>query len=159
MKSLRDHCPVTGLPITQKPARIDTAIIFGMKTAIKVAVKIARRFNVFPFQIETANDYISALKKACDLLSDRQDIFGEPRQGSPSSSLSIQGNHKSSDQAFADPSWQFQSDNFSLHYEVIERNILHGINQGLLKTEYISPSFQLMEKTVRFIQNFSNPSN
>lgn len=240
MKSLRDHCPVTGLPITQRPEwteigfggdyritlsllgdhillskvsgqateedmkqslplnkaiqdrcfpgnrpfiriedwtelkgvsrkarelyiafmkdtkRIDTAIIFGMKTAIKVAVKITRRFNLFPFQIEIVNDYISAVKKACDIWSDHRDVFGEPLKGSQSSSLPVQGNHKGSAQAFADPSWQFQTDNFSLHYEVIDGNILHGNTRGLLEEGLIAPSFQTMEKTVRFIQNFSN---
>ena len=62
----------------KETSRIDTVIFFGMNTAVKVAVKVARRFNLFPFHIELANDYISALKKAQDRLSDGRDIFGEP---------------------------------------------------------------------------------
>jgi signal transduction histidine kinase len=136
--------------------RIDTVILFGMNTAVKVAVKVARRFGFFPFHIELTSDYISALKKARDRLSEEGVCFGSSIQETQRPILPTPLHHKSSDQALADPLWKFQMDNFSLHYEIINGNILHGITVGKLKEDHIDPSFQLMGKTVRFIQNFSN---
>ncbi len=70
----------------KETSQIDTVILFGMNTAVKVAVKVARRFNLFPFHIELAKDYISAVKKAQNRLADGRDIFGEPAQSNSNTS-------------------------------------------------------------------------
>jgi len=50
--------------------------------------------------------------------------------------------------AFRKPEWHFQADNFSLRYEVINGNVLHGISTGQLKEDHIEPAIRLKENII-----------
>ena len=59
---------------------------------------------------------------------------------------------KSQGQALAvlkNPDWQFQADNFLLHFEVLNGNVLHGIIEGKVKERFIDPAVELQETIIR----------
>ena len=49
---------------------------------------------------------------------------------------------------FSKPEWHFQANNFSLGYEIINGNVLHGVSTGRLQEDHIEPAFQLKENII-----------
>jgi PAS domain S-box-containing protein len=47
------------------------------------------------------------------------------------------------------PDWYFQADNFSVRFEILNGNVLHGITSGKVKENIIDPSVELQENVVR----------
>ncbi len=47
------------------------------------------------------------------------------------------------------PDWYFQADNFSVRFEILNGNVLHGITNGKVKEDIIDPAVELQENVVR----------
>ena len=55
------------------------------------------------------------------------------------------------------PEWYYHADNFSVHFEIIDDNILHGIATGMFKEDHVEPAIQLKEIIIRSISSKSKP--
>ena len=47
------------------------------------------------------------------------------------------------------PDWHFQAENFSLHFEAIDENIIHGITTGMFNEHNVEPAFRLKETVIK----------
>ena len=55
------------------------------------------------------------------------------------------------------PEWHIQASNFSLRFEVLDGNVLHGIATGRFKGDYIEPVFHLNDKVINTMGLDSGP--
>lgn len=54
-------------------------------------------------------------------------------------------------QIITKPDWSYVDEDFSLSYQVVGSDIIHGISTGYLKPEHLQPSFELQRKVTKFL--------
>ena len=55
------------------------------------------------------------------------------------------------------PEWHYHAENFSVHFEIINDNILHGIASGMFKEDHVEPAIRLKETVIGSINSKSKP--
>ncbi len=124
-----------------KQERLQGLIFYGVSPLQKLSISLGRRRNIVRFYVDTANNYIDAIKCAQKILSiNRTDIL-------PPSTL-VSPKEKGSYNVITKPDWQLHDENFSLRFEVID-NILHGVSTGRLEKEHIDPCIEIQEKIIK----------
>jgi hypothetical protein len=120
-----------------------------LSTFFKTAVKLGKRFNILKFKAEIVNNYTDAVQLAQKMLSSGQSELGDSpaNAASPPSDPSLR--EGSSKKMIANPLWHIQEQNYSLRFEVINDNVLHGITTGRLEKEHIDPSMRMQEEVIK----------
>ena len=124
-------------------------VYYCTSPALRIAIKLGKRFRLFYFAMEVAEDFSDAVSLAHKILFSNRNEANASTFDSPSRQSSSASTSDESERAVADSAWHYKTDNFSLKFEIINSNILHGITTGRLKEEQIEPSFQLHEKVTR----------
>lgn len=136
--------------------RLLDLIFCGLSTKLKIAVKLGKRFNIAKFNVHVVNGYLDGLKIAKITLFNHQSRFKGPH---PETVSHIPVSHEGGSQpeSVTNPDWYLQYEHFSLRFEVIGGNILHGITTGRLDAEHIAPSLELQYKILRAISSLGEP--
>jgi signal transduction histidine kinase len=136
-------------------------IFCGASPMFKMSIKLAKRFNLVKYQVEIVRDYSEAVGLAVKILSTTQKSPADSASNfTPQPYIASRDvghdfdmrryDHKDpSSGLIVNPDWFFQSDDFSLKFEVIEEDILHGITTGFLKEEHIAPSLSMQEQVIK----------
>ena len=129
-------------------------IFCGLSPMLKTGVKLGKRFNILKFNVHIVDDYSDAVRLAKKILAYNQSMEEEssyPETVFEPSTASHEGRpHRES---VTNPEWNLQYENFSLRFEVIGGNVLHGITTGRLEAEHIAPSFKLQDKILLAISS------
>ena len=133
----------------RKRRRLLGLVYYCSSPALRIAIQLGRRFKLFEFTMEIAEDFSDAVSLAHKILSNKMNEANSSRLDSLSRQMNSASNRNDSERAIADSTWQYKNDNFSLKFEIINSHILHGITTGRLKEQQIEPSFQLQEKVAR----------
>jgi len=116
-------------------------VFCGVSSVIRISISLGKRLNIAKFNIQVANDYSEAIKLALRMLSTgeskEESAFVETTSRSSTQLLKQEASAK----IVTRPEWFFESEDFSLRFELISTNILHGIATGYLKKEHIAPAF------------------
>ncbi|MCP4695046.1 MAG: PAS domain S-box protein [Desulfobacterales bacterium] len=117
-------------------------IFFGASPALKLSIKIGKRFNYPGMDVKIAEDYPEALRLAWEMLS------GDDRGGAVSARppLPPEARPGGAPHIVTRDDWRMDEDGFSLRYEVIDGNILHTRGVGYFREKHIEPSTALRER-------------
>ena len=133
----------------RKRQRLLGLVYYCSSPALRIAIQLGKRFRLFDFAMEIAEDFSDAVSLAHKILSSNMNEANAPTFDFPSSQMNSDSNSNERQRAITDATWQYKSDNFSVKFEIINSNILHGISTGRLKEQQIEPTFQLQEKVTR----------
>lgn len=122
-------------------------IFYGTSPIFNMSINLAMRLNVVPFEAHIVKDYPEAVRLALEILH----ASGIEPEVSPT----INGMSK----PLADPGtphreiitrddWSMETDNYSVHFEVIDGDILHSIGAGIFEENLIEPLGKLREKVI-----------
>lgn len=134
--------------------RIHAVIIINTSLIMKISVELAKKLNVFPFQIYIAKNYSNAVQTALDLLSKQgartekgiTGITSEPNRDllglKGKSDTAEEGSHWD---AVTNKDWKIETEKFSVDCELINENISHWKIKGFLDEEHLDSVIQLCE--------------
>jgi signal transduction histidine kinase len=131
--------------------RISDLIFCNLSPMFKIAVSLGKRFNILKFNVHVVNNYSNAVKLAQKILSRSQPPIGASPTNDPFLCFNVSHKNASPYKIITNQDWYFKAENFSLRYEVIDNNILHGYTTGHLEKDHIGPSFRMKEKVIRSI--------
>ena len=128
--------------------RLRGSIYYGLSSFFKIAVKIARRIHSFNFQLEVVEGHDQAVRLAQEILPGLT-VVSDPLNS-----------RKAVDAVAEDPlktyfrhtvshdHWQVQTEGYSIRYEVINGNIIHGLTTGSLSETEILDHIKLRDEVV-----------
>ena len=122
--------------------RLRGLIYYGLSPFFKMAVKIARRIHIFDFRLEVVEHYDQAVRLAQKILPG---LTGHPDPvNSWEASKTMAGDplKETSRPTVTHDHWQFQREDYSVRYEVINGNIIHVITTGTLNEREIIESYK-----------------
>lgn len=136
--------------------RLLDLIFCGLSPMLKIAVRLGKRFNIIKFDVHVIKDYVNALRLSKITLLKHQNGLKEPF---PETVSYIPVSHESGfhRETVTDPDWCLQYENYSLRFEVLGGNILHGITTGRLDVEHIAPSLELQYRILRAMSSLGEP--
>jgi len=138
----------------KKRERLLGLIFYGVSPFFKLSIKLGQRFNIVKFNVKIADDYSDAVKLSQKLLSTSEtkteysfaDVTVQPIKAS--------NRNRSCHKIITHPEWYFQTENFSLKFEIINGFVLHGISTGRLEKEHINPCLRMKENVIKSIGLF-----
>lgn len=131
--------------------RLLSLIFCGASPVLKLSINLGKHLNIVKFDVQIANDYSEAVKLSLRMLSTGE--YQKKRafvEGASRSSTHLPGQGTPVN-IITRPDWFLERENYSLRFEVIDCNILHGITTGFLKEEHIEPSIRIQEEATRSI--------
>ncbi|MCP4576948.1 MAG: hypothetical protein GY846_11765 [Deltaproteobacteria bacterium] len=136
--------------------RLLDLIFCGLSPMLKIAVRIGKRFNIIKFNVHVVKDYSNALRLSKITFFKHQERFHGPH---PETAVHIPFSHEggSHRESVTDPDWYLRYENYSLRFEVLGGNILHGITTGRLGAEHIAPSLELQHRILRAMSSLGEP--
>jgi len=137
---------------------IEGLIFYGVSSLFKLSINLSKYLIKTNNSVEIAIDYADAVRIAKKmLLNSKKDLYKQ-EPGSVSDGLPIQLvnntakfqsrdtiTHSSMQDGSNLREFLFQDNDFSLRYEIINNNIIHGNVAGFFKEEYITPTINLLE--------------
>jgi len=134
---IKKHAPFLGL------------IFCNASTILKISVKLAKRLNVSPFQVDMVDFYSDAVKCAVENLERRFQQTEVPRVVDHMGSIHVQPpDGETSKKARRG----FDEMGYSLDFEMIHGNILHSVSRGFMKEVHISMIEKCMQSVFESIQ-------
>jgi len=129
--------------------RISGLVFYGTSSMFKLSIKLGRRFNPPRFPVELADGYRDAVAIAARMLNaeekKRGKTFSAATDGRISAGPELGGPFTVANK----PQWHLQREGFSLRFEVLGGNILHGISTGRLEKAHVGPSMRLQEEVTK----------
>ena len=132
----------------ERRERLSGMIFYGTSLLLKVSIKLAKKLHVASFDVEIVKDYPDAIRLAQKLLG------GGRAVSHPADVFNGDGPHH---EAIANSEWCVQDRNFSLKFEILRGNVLHGVTTGRLESEHIAPSLKLQENITKTIFSPDRP--
>jgi len=120
-------------------------VYYASPTALRIAIQLGKRFKIFAFTIEIAQNFSDAVSLAHKILSGSRDETNKFPFDSPSNQMDFEPDRGQDEAVIADSTWQYKTDNFAMRVETINTNVLHGITAGRIKVNQMEPCFQLLE--------------
>ena len=133
----------------KKRKRLKGLIYYSPSPAFRIAIQLGRRFKLFSFNIETTHDFIEAVSLAHKMVTNNKNKAYESPSEISSIPLNVNSKKDGRKRVITDPGWQYKTENFSLRFEIINDNILHGITTGRLREDQIGPSLSLQEEVTK----------
>jgi len=124
-------------------------LYYNLSVFFKLAVNFGKRFNIVESKLEIVDNYEDAVKRALEILSNVQ--TGKENFNAPAKSGKIiaqNGQVPSCHKRIIQPEWCCRAQKYTLHFEVINDCILHGIATGRFEDQHISPSMRLHERVI-----------
>ncbi len=130
---------------------IECLVFYGVSPLLKLSISLGKKFRKAKFAVEIANDYTDAVNIAKKILLNRnKDVLNlldnESRVNNESVSSAVRSISELS--AHDKKDWSFIDGDFSLQFEIINGNILHGISMGKLEIQHIEPAMTLQEAAI-----------
>jgi signal transduction histidine kinase len=123
-------------------------IFYNTSIVLKMSIKLAKKLHAINFDVEIVKDYPDAIGFAQKLLE------GERTVSHPAAVANGDGPHR---EAVTNSEWCVQDRNFSLKFEILRGNILHGVTTGKCESMHIAPSFKLQENITKTIFSSNRP--
>ena len=149
-RKAREHY-ISYMKDNEKPLAL---ILYGLSPMFRIAARLGKRIYKLNYDVRIASDYSDAVKLAQKVLSDSQKKLGDDPAKVESRPLEISHGNRSAHKIVFQPDWCYQSDNFSVHCEIIYEKVIHIISSGKFKEEDIEPCFRVLNKIARTL-NFS----
>ena len=128
--------------------RLRGLIYYGLSSFFKMAVKIARRIHIFSFQLEVVEHYDQAVRLAQKILPGLT-AYPDPVNTRKASPAGAGAPLKTSSRPTVSPDrWQVRTESYSIRYEVINGNIIHGKTTGSLNEIEILEHTKMREEVV-----------
>ena len=132
----------------ERRERLSGMIFYGTSLLLKVSIKLAKKLHVASFDVEIVKDYPDAIRLAQKLLGGGRTV------SRPAAASNGDGLHH---QAVINSHWRVQDKNFSLKFEILRGNVLHGVTTGKLESKHIAPSSKLQENITKTIFSPDRP--
>jgi len=132
----------------KKRERLQALIFYGVSPTFKFSINFGRRLNIIKFNLKIADNYTEAVQYAQQILSQAQIETGRPSIETDFSAEDIAGNDRAPAKVLSQPDWSYQTETFSLRFEVINDNVLHAVSKGRLEKENIGPSFRMQQTII-----------
>jgi signal transduction histidine kinase len=136
--------------------RLLDLIFCGLSPMLNIAVRLGKRFNIIKFNVHVVKDYSNALRISKIKLFKHQKRFKGPYPETVSH-MPVSHEGGSHRETVTDPDWSLQYENYSLRFEVLWGNILHGITTGRLDAEHIAPSLEIQYRILRAMSSLGEP--
>ena len=124
-------------------------VYYASPPALRIAIQLGKRFKIFAFTIEIAQNFSDAVSLAHKILSGNRDETNKFPFDSPSNQMDFEPDRGQDEAVIADSTWQYKTDNFAMRVETINTNVLHGITAGRIKVNQMEPCFQLLEEVAQ----------
>jgi signal transduction histidine kinase len=128
--------------------RLSGLIFYGTSVLLRVSIKLAKKIHMASFDVEIVKDYPDAIRLAQKLLGGGRTV------SRPAAASNGDGLHH---QAVINSHWRVQDKNFSLKFEILRGNVLHGVTTGKLESKHIAPSSKLQENITKTIFSPDRP--
>ncbi len=132
----------------RKRKRLIGLVYYASPTALRIAIQLGKRFKIFAFTMEIAQNFSDAVFFAHKILSGSKDETNNSPVDSPSKQMDFEPDRDPEEAVRADSTWQYKTNNFAFRVEIINTNVLHGITAGRIKANQMAPTFQLLEEAV-----------
>ena len=101
---------------------------------------------MLPFFIENANGIMEAVSIAKNFLNAHGSVPIHKPALNPCSEMTKKNGASN---IVKNPDWKVDFGNFSIEYEIINKNIVHGISEGRLRKKQIEPIFEFHENLIK----------
>ncbi|MFC1825244.1 hypothetical protein ACFL9T_21240 [Thermodesulfobacteriota bacterium] len=137
----------------KKNNKILGLIFYSASSFFTLSIKLGKRLNLVKYDVRIENNYEDAVHLAIKILKEShpQSIDSEVDHRSPNPFfLQKQQNHY---EVVTNPDWRLELNGFSAKLEIINGNILHSCNHGLLQEEHVEPVTKMREKMLEKCQS------
>jgi len=117
--------------------RLKGLIYFNVSPMFALTIKLAKRLYVLKFNVTIVDNYAEAVRLAVKMLVEG-DALPEVWPGD----LAVTSS----------PNWSISIDDFTLMYEIIGDDIIHGRTVGFAEEKHFAPSFELAGKIIRAVK-------
>ena len=122
-------------------------IFYGTSILLNLSINLARRLNIAPFEVHIVKDYSEAVKLALEILQ-ASEIERDVSPADRVMSKPLTDNSTPPRKIITRDDWSMETGNFSLHFEVIDGDILHSISAGTLEEDIVESIGKLREKVI-----------
>ena len=128
-------------------------VFCGASPLLRLSIQIAARLHVLRDRTVIVDSFEEAVDRARQLLL-RADASGRDAASDDDGELrprpGIEGTVRL-------PEWQVELDGFSLHWEVVDGHIAHGIANGHIGSQHVEPLFEANRRVAAFIARTGAP--
>ena len=100
--------------------RLMGLVYYASPTALRIAIQLGKRFKIFAFTIEIAQNFSDAVSFAHRILSGSRNETNKFPLDSPSNQMDVEPDRDPEEAVIADPPRQYKTDNFALRVETID---------------------------------------
>lgn len=136
---------------------LSSLIFYGVSPLIKFSINLRKQIVIPKYDVEIVDNYTDAIRYTQKVLLEKSVDSNNAISDTLSFSSGNYHNIKDSSKIITDSEWQFQNGNFSLRFEVINGDILHGISAGRLEEKYIIPSLEIQKKAIQSLDLHGKP--
>jgi len=115
----------------KKLTNMRALIYFNVSSFMSLSIKLARKLNLYNFDVFLTKNYPDAVEKGLQILDNNNLI------------------NKKGFITEEKREWEIKLNGFSVKYEIINDNILHSISKGIFKEEHLDKIFEFQERIIR----------
>ncbi|MCP4689692.1 MAG: hypothetical protein GY859_16685, partial [Desulfobacterales bacterium] len=131
--------------------RLLALIYIGVSPLLKISINIIKRFKIKGVKVTMVNSFTEAMTLAREILAHGPRPAEKTPGAPPSPPREAFHGESAPRRAVSSPDCFFSDADFSLRFEVIDGNVLHGVSTGRLEKKHVAPCMALQEKVTLYM--------